>query len=145
MFCFLQNLKSFLLFQVSTLQPAFKQTDESLPFVIILTFLRSSLYSPQHTDVHSKWRSRMATNVKCNSNSFRQSTKRAKLLKISFSSSLPFPGLHPLCYWNQHHWKQHLLLLPGTQHCLCKRESNCKCVSVNENVNVGLCKCETHK
>lgn len=31
----------------------------------------------------------MATNVKCNSDSYKQTTKRAKLLKISSSSALP--------------------------------------------------------
>lgn len=100
----------------------------SLPFIIILTFLRSSLFLPS---THrwawlpdSDWKRKMATNVKCNSDSFRQSTKRAKLLKMSFSSALPFTGLHPLGYWNQHHWKQYLLLLHGIQDCLGKCESN---------------------
>lgn len=38
----------------------------------------------------------MATNVKCNSDSYRQSTNRAKLLKISFYFALPFTGLYLL-------------------------------------------------
>lgn len=99
---FFQNGKSLLLFQVPTPQPALKHwlmthygppiQTHSLPFVILLTFPRSSLFLPStHRQVwfrDSKWKGKMATNVKCNSDSYRQSTKRAKLLKISFS--LPF-------------------------------------------------------
>jgi len=117
----------------------------SLPFIIILTFLRSFLFLPSTQmfiqNEKAKWQQMSSATQ------FFQRTERAKLLTISFSSALLFPGsLGCILCASEPAALEAAPTAPHLGHGTVSANGNGTAnASLNVNVNVGFCKFKIHQ
>lgn len=133
--CFLKNFKTYYFgslpqsYSLNRLMKHYHPPVQTynLPFIIILTFLRSYLFLPS-TD---RWVSSVIQNEKAKwqqmSNAtvifFQTKHQESKAIKNFIFLCPSIYRLCPPCSWSLHGPEQHALTAPGTQHCLCTCES----------------------